>query len=95
MRGTDLRNTNLNGANTTRVIGQTFFSIDNIGSRDSKTIYHVDTDTILCGCWRGTLEEFEKRVREVHGDNKYGKQYAVAIETFRMLKEIKEDAKNE
>jgi len=41
----------------------------------------------VCGCFSRTLEEFEKRVKEVHGNNKYGKQYQKYIAIVRKIME--------
>ena len=30
---------------------------------------------VKCGCFFGTLDEFRKKVKETHGDNKYAKEY--------------------
>lgn len=35
---------------------------------------------ITCGCFKGTIDEFEKRVRKVHGENPYAKEYQALIE---------------
>ena len=53
-----------------------------IGSRnDNTTIYWLDGNVqVVCGCFRGDLDDFEARVREVHSDSKYGKEYQIAIE---------------
>ena len=53
-----------------------------IGSRnDNTTIYWLDGNVqVVCGCFRGDLDDFEARVREVHSDSKYGKEYQLAIE---------------
>ncbi|BCJ86498.1 pentapeptide repeat-containing protein [Effusibacillus dendaii] len=92
LRGADLRGADLSNANVTRVYGQTFMSVDNIGSRNSKTVYHVDLDTVFCGCWKGTLNEFEKRVADVYPEGKYRKQYDAAIRLFRELVQIAKES---
>lgn len=59
-----------------------------IGSRNSQTsIYWTNKDNvqIICGCWRGDIEAFEARVREVHKDNEYAIDYLKQIEIFKML----------
>ncbi len=38
---------------------------------------------VVCGCFSGDLDEFEKRIKEYHGDNEYAKQY------FREIKIVK------
>lgn len=48
-----------------------------MGSRNSRTTYYWtgERKQIVCGCFSGTLEEFEVRVKKVHGDNEHGKNY--------------------
>lgn len=40
---------------------------------------------IRCGCFFGTLAEFESKVAETHGDNKYGKEYRAVIDLIRAI----------
>lgn len=54
-----------------------------IGSRDGYTTFYRAKDNtiaVACGCFYGSIGDFEARVREVHGDSKYGKEYQLAIE---------------
>ena len=54
-----------------------------IGSRfDTTTAFRNKHDgvDVSCGCFHGTLEEFADKVNEVHGDNKYGREYKAFIE---------------
>ena len=55
-----------------------------IGSRNEYTTFFRAKDNaiaVACGCFCGSIDDFEARVREVHGDNsKYGKEYQLAIE---------------
>ena len=62
-----------------------------IGSRAGQTtIYWVGKEIqIICGCFKGDLEKFEKAVEETHGDTNYGKQYKKEIAIFKML--VKEE----
>ena len=66
-----------------------FLCIGQIGSRNDYTTFYLDQDKnihVSCGCFNGTIDKFEKAVEKTHGDNKYGKQYKIAIETVeRML----------
>ena len=81
----NLRGANLSGANLSGVTGQKFIVIGNIGSRSASTIYHVESDTIWCGCWKSSLDEFQKRVNEIYGCSFYGRQYSIAIQSIRDL----------
>ena len=54
-----------------------------IGSRNEYTTFFRAKDNaiaVACGCFCGSIDDFEARVREVHGDSKYGKEYQLAIE---------------
>ena len=53
-----------------------------IGSRNGyTTIYHTDKGVfVTCGCFRGTLDEFAKKVDETHGDNNHARDYKALVE---------------
>ena len=53
-----------------------------IGSRnDHTTIFHTDKGTFVkCGCFKGTLEEFEAKVKETHQGNNHEKDYLALIQ---------------
>ena len=62
-----------------------------IGSRnDNTTFYYLNGDMqIVCGCFRGDLEEFERAVRETHKNNeKHLADYLKEIEKVKVLFEI-------
>lgn len=64
-----------------------YMVIVNIGSRnDTTTVYKaIDGIRIQCGCFNGTLDEFNKKVIKTHGDNKYAKQYLAMIEMINKI----------
>ncbi len=72
-----------------RVSGEyDFITIGPIGSRsDITTFYRLKQGGIgvNCGCFNGTLDEFEAAVHETHAGNEHEKAYMAAI---RMAKEI-------
>lgn len=39
---------------------------------------------VCCGCFRGSLKEFEEKVKETHGNTKYAKEYLVCIEAAKI-----------
>jgi hypothetical protein len=43
---------------------------------------------VCCGCFRGSLKEFEEKVKETHGNTKYAKEYFVCIEAAKIHFEI-------
>ena len=53
-----------------------------IGSRnDYTTIFHTDKGVFVrCGCFRGTFEEFESKVKETHQGSKHEKDYLALIQ---------------
>ena len=60
---------NLDGANLVRAKNfSKFISVGPIGSRNGYTYIHLQEDKIRCGCFTGTLKEFEKAVRRTHAD---------------------------
>jgi len=48
-----------------------------LGSRNSQTTYYwnEEKEQIVCGCFRGTLQEFEEKIKETHEDNDFAKDY--------------------
>jgi hypothetical protein len=83
LRSADLSSANLSSAKTNK----RYVQISCIGSRKDSTTYCFQDDKILCGCWSGTLSEFEKRVKEVHKQNKqFLKEYLGAIKYIKSLK---------
>lgn len=61
-----------------------------IGSRNGyTTIFHTDKGVFVsCGCFRGTLDEFAKKVEETHGDNKHARDYKALIEFAKVKFEL-------
>lgn len=91
----DLRDANLGDAN----LGDwgklqsvsDILTIGAIGSRDDyTTIFHTDKGILIqCGCFNGTLEEFETKVKQTHQGNKHEKDYMAMIEFAKAKFEIK------
>jgi len=84
LSGANLSRANLSGAKTEKK----YISISCIGSRRGMTTYCYEDDRLWCGCWAGTLVEFEARVKDTYPDetNIYRKEYDAAIEFFERLK---------
>jgi len=64
-----------------------YCTIQGIGSKHRPTTFFNTSKedgkyevSVKCGCFNGTLAEFEDRVKMTHGDNKYAKEYLLAIE---------------
>ena len=64
-----------------------YLTVGAIGSRQDVTTFYRHKDGMIyvwCGCFNGTLDEFEAAVRENHAGNEHEKAYMAAI---RMAKE--------
>lgn len=60
-----------------------YLTLSPIGSRNDCTTFFKTADGgifVMCGCFRGTIDEFEQAVEKTHGDNKHGQAYRKAIE---------------
>jgi hypothetical protein len=57
-----------------------------IGSRNGHTTYYwtKDHEQIVCGCFIGTLEDFEKAVEKTHGNNQQAHDYLKWIERVKI-----------
>lgn len=65
-----------------------YMTVGGIGSRQDITTFYRRKDGMIyvwCGCFNGTLDEFEAAVHETHAGNEHEKAYMAAI---RMAKEI-------
>ena len=62
-----------------------------IGSRNGyTTIFHTDKGIFVqCGCFKGTLEEFEAKVKKTHQGNKHERDYLALIEFVKVKFEVK------
>ena len=61
-----------------------------IGSRNGyTTIYNTNKGVfVTCGCFRGTLDEFTKKVEETHGDNNHARDYKALVEFAKVKFEL-------
>lgn len=57
-----------------------FYYIGNIGSRNSQTTVNLTKNIAWCGCFTGTMEEFEEKVKKTHINNNYYYDYMDFIE---------------
>lgn len=61
--------------------------LSKIGSRLGTTTVFKAKDgniKVTCGCFYGSLDEFDKKVEKTHGDNRYGKEYKAFIELVKI-----------
>jgi hypothetical protein len=62
-----------------------------LGSRNRYTTFFKCKDEhihVECGCFSGNIDEFEAKVRETHGDNKYAKEYLACVQVVKIHFEI-------
>ena len=94
LRGADLRGAYLGGA----YLGgfgkiqspSDILQVGTIGSRnDYTTIFHTDKGVFVqCGCFRGTLAEFEAKVKETHQGNRDERDYLALIQFAKIKFEL-------
>jgi uncharacterized protein YjbI with pentapeptide repeats len=90
LRGADLREADLREADLSEALtDDKFVQLSCIGSARRMTTYNANKDIIFCGCFKGTLEQFEAQVKETHADNLiYLNEYLSAITFFKSISEI-------
>jgi len=61
-----------------------------MGSRKSQTTTYwtVDKNQVTCGCFRGTIDEFEAKVNSVYSGHHHGVEYAKYIKIVRAIMEM-------
>ena len=91
LRGAYLCGANLCGANLGGAWGKLLSTSDMlvvgaIGSRNAyTTIFHTGKGIfVLCGCFRGTLDEFAAKVKETHAGTKHERDYNALIDFVRI-----------
>jgi hypothetical protein len=62
-----------------------------IGSRHTYTTFFIDGDNIgvCCGCFYGSIDEFDKKVDQTHTGNHFHNQYKAAIDMAKKILIIK------
>ena len=83
LRSADLSYVNLSYAKTDK----RYIQISCIGSEKRMTTYCFENDKIWCGCFTGTLKDFEKQVQKTHKHNEnHLKEYIGFINYLKSLK---------
>ena len=92
LRSANLRSANLSSANLSSAnlsyakTDKRYIQIGCIGSSKRVTTYCFEDDQITCGCFTGTLKEFETQCNKTHKDNKqYLNEYLGAIKYIKSL----------
>jgi hypothetical protein len=93
LRGADLRGADLGDADLGGIRSDILLSVSQIGLEYRIINYNISDDRIYCGCWKGSIKEFEDRVEKVYGkvDRDYT-EYNAAILYFRMISEYRKNA---
>lgn len=68
-----------------------YICLKGFGSRNrNTTMFRTKGGNICvsCGCFSGTLQEFENKVKETHGNNKFAKEYLALIEAAKIHFEV-------
>lgn len=68
-----------------------YICLKSFGSHNrSTTMFRGENENIYvsCGCFSGTLEEFENKVKETHGNNKFAREYLALIEAAKIHFEV-------
>jgi len=83
----NLRYANLSSADLSYAkTDKRYIQIACIGSSKRVTTYCFEDDKITCGCFTGTLKEFEKECKKTHKDNKqYLNEYLGAIKYIKSI----------
>ena len=61
-------------------------SVSGIGSARRLTNYRIDTDEIWCGCFKGTLAEFEAKIDAEYKNGQHRNDYMAAVAFFKACK---------
>lgn len=85
------------GGNARVYDNATWLTVGPIGSRDGFTTFLSGEDGIYvsCGCFYGSISEFEKAVEKTHAGTKHEKDYKLAIELAKSRIVTAEINKNE
>ena len=93
LHGANLRDADLHGADLSDAdlayakTNNRFVQVACIGSAKRMTTYSFEEDKIWCGCFAGTLAEFEAKIEVAHKDSpQYLKEYQGVIVYIKSLK---------
>ena len=68
-----------------------YICLKGFGSRNrNTTMFRTENGNICvsCGCFIGSLQEFENKVKETHGNNKFAKEYLALVEAAKIHFEV-------
>ena len=64
-----------------------YLYLKGLGSENRNTTFFKCKDGhihVSCGCFSGSIQEFETKVKKTHGDSKYAKEYLACIEVVKI-----------
>ena len=94
LSGANLNGSDLSGANLFNIKGINIFYIGGIGSEKRITYYIPKQNYICCGCFHGTMEEFEQKINETHKtDSLHRQQYERVVKYLKEQAELLGDGK--
>lgn len=67
--------------------GADYLCFKGLGSQNRNTTFFKCKDGhihVSCGCFSGSIQEFETKVKKTHGDSKYAKEYLACIEVVKI-----------
>ena len=87
--GADLRGADLGDWGKIQSLSDVLY-VGAIGSRNGyTTIFHTNKGvSVQCGCFKGTLDDFEKKVKETHQGNKHERDYLALIQFAKIKFEL-------
>ena len=68
-----------------------YFCFKGFGSMNRNTTMYKKKDgniCVSCGCFHGTLQEFEEKVKVTHGDSKFAREYLACVEAAKIHFEV-------
>ena len=82
LRGADLEGANLDGANLrgANLFNSGLYQFTGFGREGRCTTYDSINNIVICGCFYGTLDEFENEVEETHKQNEHALLYGMIIQ---------------
>ena len=90
LRYANLIGANLSGANLSGADHElyNFIAYYGIGSAKRQTLYIPEMDKVWCGCFKGTMAEFEAQVNNTYPNELHREAYLAGIEFLKKTGEI-------
>jgi hypothetical protein len=90
LRGADLSGADLRRADLCGAVSDALIAAGPLGSRRGQTVLHMPDNTVFCGCFRGSMGEFEAAVEKKHAGNPaYLAEYRATAVFFKAIAEAR------